>query len=88
MARRSRHPGISGNENVVDAVAYHDTVAGVAAGALDGSEEMLGVRLSDRECISARYGVEVVGEVKLLDQAARQTFELVGANRQPAVGAL
>ena len=75
---RARGPDIGGG------IADHDRIAQVTAGYRDSAAQYLRVRLLHPKSILPADGGEPVGQFELLEQQYRQSFELVGADGEPA----
>ena len=77
------NPGATGDPDIRAGIAHHDRGGYLPAGAGHGLAQDAGVRLGNPERIGAANGGKSRAQVQPVQQALRQPFELVGANRQP-----
>mgnify|MGYP001811742730 CR=1 FL=1 len=64
------------------AVADHDGSSFIARGQPYRSTQVVGMGLADGECVTTSDGEKSIFQTERLEQAYRQRFALVGANRQ------
>ena len=76
----------AGSRKIGSGVADHDRTAYFATGGCDGAAKNFGIGFLDSEGVLAANGDKSLRQTKRIEQKARQSFQLVGADGQGRAG--